>query len=30
MTREQVRGGVILLAALLLFTVWRLWRALSG
>jgi len=26
MSREQVRGAVILLAAALLYTAWRLWR----
>jgi hypothetical protein len=30
MTREQVRGTVILLGAALLFTLWRMWRTLSG
>jgi hypothetical protein len=30
LTREQVKGAVILLALALLFTAWRLWRALAG
>jgi hypothetical protein len=30
LTREQVKGAVILLALALLFVVWRLWRALGG
>jgi hypothetical protein len=29
-TREQVRGSVILLALALVFTAWRLWRAIAG
>jgi hypothetical protein len=30
MTREQVKGAVILLGIALIFTAWRLWRALGG
>jgi hypothetical protein len=30
MTREQVKGAVILLALALIFTAWRVWRALGG
>jgi len=30
MSREQVKGAVILLGLALAFTVWRLWRALGG
>jgi hypothetical protein len=29
-TREQVKGAAILLALGLLFTAWRVWRALGG
>jgi hypothetical protein len=30
MTREQARGAAILLAIALVYTAWRLWRALNG
>jgi hypothetical protein len=30
MTREQVKGAAILLVLALIFTAWRLWRALAG
>ena len=30
MTRQQVRGAVILLSLALLWTVWRLWRLRLG
>jgi hypothetical protein len=30
MTREQVKGAVILLGAILSFTLYRLWRALAS
>jgi hypothetical protein len=29
-TREQVKGAVILLGLALVFTAWRLWRAIAG
>jgi hypothetical protein len=29
-TREQVKGSVILLGVALLFVAWRLWRTLAG